>query len=87
MAPGRTIAWAVVSDHLLHCGIGVIAATRQRGRDEHVRELAFSSGCKPRAHRLDTGDPAGNRAANRLGVILLKEVKAGAKMHASAVLQ
>ena len=77
-----------VSDRGLHCEIAdVIAAAHQDGREEHVvREVALSSGRKLRAHRLDAGDPARDGAADRLRVILLKEVQSGAEANERTVL-
>jgi len=63
----------------LHCDItDVIAAARRRPREACRSEVALCSGRKLRAHRLDPRDPAGHRAPDRLGVILLEEMQARA---------
>lgn len=48
---------------------------------------AASSGRKLRTHRLDAGDPAGDGAADRLGMIFLKEVQPGPKADVRTMLQ
>ena len=72
----------------LHCDItDVIAAARRRPREACRSEVALCSGRKLRAHRLDPRDPAGHRAPDRLGVILLEEMQARAETNQRAVLQ
>lgn len=73
----------------LHCDITdvIAAAPPRQPRRACCSEVALASGRKLRAHRFDAGDPAGDRAANRLRVILLKEVQPGAEANQRAVLQ